>query len=136
MHISDKQLDVYFNDIEECVDAIKGHQQALKADEIKHCVNQVHMPLVLYLKTVYKHFQGTRCKFRKSSMFVSFCPTHFDIRLPTLTFQMTVQYHIKVMLIFTSKFFFFQARPLRESNIFGNFLVDLTVYQAFQQEPR
>ena len=43
MHISDKQLDVYFNDIEECVDAVKGHQQALKADEIKDRVKQVTM---------------------------------------------------------------------------------------------
>ena len=41
MHISDKQLDVYFNDIKECVDAVKGHQQALKADEIKDRVKQV-----------------------------------------------------------------------------------------------
>ena len=43
MYISDKQLDVYFNDIEECVDAIKGHQQVLKSDEIKDCIKQVKM---------------------------------------------------------------------------------------------
>ena len=41
MHISDKKLDEYFNDIEECVDAVKGHQQTLKADEIKDCIKQV-----------------------------------------------------------------------------------------------
>ena len=41
MHISDKQLDAYFNTIKECVDAVKGHQQSLKADEIKDRVKQV-----------------------------------------------------------------------------------------------
>ena len=43
MVISDEQLDVYFNDIDECVDAIKVHQQSLKADEIKDHIKQVKM---------------------------------------------------------------------------------------------
>ena len=41
MFISDKQLDEFFGDIEDCVDAIKGHQQTLKADEIKETLKQV-----------------------------------------------------------------------------------------------
>ena len=41
MYISDKQLDIYLNEIEECVDAVKGHQQTLKADDIKDCLKQV-----------------------------------------------------------------------------------------------
>ena len=43
MFISDKELDVYFNDIEECVDAVKDHQQALNADKIKDYLKQVTM---------------------------------------------------------------------------------------------
>ena len=41
MYISDMQLDVYLNEIEECVDAVKGHQQILKADDIKDYLKQV-----------------------------------------------------------------------------------------------
>ena len=41
MYISDMQLDVYLNEIEECVDAVKGHQQTLKADDIKDSLKQV-----------------------------------------------------------------------------------------------
>ena len=41
MYISDKHMEVCFKDIEDSVDAIKGHQQDLKADEIKACLRQV-----------------------------------------------------------------------------------------------
>ena len=41
MYLSDKQVDDCFTDIEDCVDAIKGHQPTLKGDEIKKTLKQV-----------------------------------------------------------------------------------------------
>ena len=43
LYISDRLLEEFFNDIEECVDAIKIHQQNLKADEIKDILKQVRV---------------------------------------------------------------------------------------------
>ena len=41
MFVSDQQLDEFFGDIEDCVDAIKGKQPTMKADEIKDTLRQV-----------------------------------------------------------------------------------------------
>ena len=55
MHIVDKQLDEYFNTINECVDAVKGHQQSLKADEIKDCIKEVKTFSVVNIQFVIWH---------------------------------------------------------------------------------
>ena len=41
LYISDRLLDEFFDDIKECVDAVKQHQQTLKSDEIKDTLEQV-----------------------------------------------------------------------------------------------
>ena len=64
MNISDKQLDVYFNDIEECVDAVKAHQQTLKADDIKDCLKQV---IALRGYCTPDHFFDCLCIFSKTT---------------------------------------------------------------------
>ena len=57
LFISDKQLDLYFNDIEECVNEVKGHQRTLKVDEIKDRLKKVRMPLKLIIFSLgYKQY--------------------------------------------------------------------------------
>ena len=45
LYISDRLLDDFFEDIKECVDAIRMHQPNLKADEIKDVLKQVELRL-------------------------------------------------------------------------------------------
>ena len=52
LYISDRLLDQFFDDIKECVDAVKQHQQTLKADEIKDTLEQVWLKLKFY-KNIY-----------------------------------------------------------------------------------
>ena len=46
LYISDKLLDEFFDDIKECVDAVKQHQQTLKSDEIKDTLEQVYQSFI------------------------------------------------------------------------------------------
>ena len=57
MYLSDKQLDAYFNDLEDCVDAIKGHQPTLKADEIKNTLKKVSKEILLKNFMLFSSFR-------------------------------------------------------------------------------
>ena len=45
LYISDRLLDEFFDDIRECVDAVKIHQPTLKTDDIKDILKQVQVEL-------------------------------------------------------------------------------------------